>query len=109
MEQRSESHVKLNDPVLITALKTDDAIFIARFVDLSSAGMRIKLNVDLEVGSLLRLELGDDLMMTEVSHCEPDEGEFSAGLFILSSLQKSELQRLRREAVAGPALESIPG
>jgi hypothetical protein len=107
MEQRSESHVKLNDPVMITALKRDDAIFIARFIDLSSEGMRIKLNVDLEVGSLLRLELGDDLMMTEVSHCEPDEGEFSAGLLILSTLEKSELKRLRREAVAGPALEHI--
>ena len=103
MEQRSKIRIKLNDPVLITALKRDGAIFIARFVDLSSESMRIKLDVDLEVGSLLRLELGDDLMMTEVSHCEPDAGEFRAGLFILSCLQKSELNRLRREAVAGPA------
>ena len=87
---------------MITALQNDDAIFTARFVDLSSDGVTIKLNTDLKVGSLLRLELGDDLMMTEVYRCEPDQGEFSAGLVILSCLEKSELKRLRREAVAGP-------
>jgi hypothetical protein len=102
MEQRSESRVKFNEPVMITVLQSDDAVCTGRFVDLSSTGMRIKSNSDLEVGTLLRLEVGDDLMMTEVRHCEPDEGEYSAGLLILSWLEKSELKRLLREAVAGP-------
>ena len=99
---------------MITAFQNDDAVFTARFVDLSSEGVRIKLNADLEVGSLLRLDFGDDLMMTEVCRCEPDEGEFSAGLAILSWLEKSELKRLRREVVAGPVpnlagTASLPG
>lgn len=105
MKQRSKSRVELNAPVTVTAFGGGDAIFNARFIDLSSEGMKIKLNTGLEVGSLLRLEFGDDLMMTEVSRCEPDEGEFSAGLSILSCLEKSELKRLRREAVAGPCPE----
>jgi hypothetical protein len=108
MEQRSESRVGLDEPIMITPLRNDDAIFLGRFIDSSSEGMRIKLNADLEVGSLLRLEFGDDLMMTEVCHCEPDEGEYSAGLVILSWLEKSELKRLRREAVAGPTPQCIP-
>jgi len=108
MEQKSESRVKLDQPVRITALQNNDAICTGRFVDLSSNDLRIKSNADLEVGSLLRLEVGDDLMMTEVRHCEPDEGEYSAGLLILSWLEKSELQRLLREAVAGPAPQHIP-
>ncbi len=103
MKERSQSRAGLDEPVTITALHNDDAIFRARFVDLSSERVRIKLDADLEVGSLLRLEFGDDLMMTEVSNCEPDQGEFSAGLLILSWLGKSELKRLRREAVAGPS------
>jgi hypothetical protein len=102
MKQRPESRVKLNQLVTITALHNDDAICSGRFVDLSSNDMRIKSNADLEVGSLFRLEVGDDLMMTEVRDCKPDEGEFSAGLLILSRLEKSELKRLLREAVAGP-------
>ena len=92
----------------ITALHNDDAIFRARFVDLSSESVRIKLDADLEVGSLLRLEFGDDLMMTEVRDCEPDEGEYRAGLLILSWLGKAELKRLLRETVAGPMPQGIP-
>jgi hypothetical protein len=107
MEQRSESRVRFSEPVIITALKKDDVNCTGRFVDLSSNGMRIKSNADLEVGSLLRLEVGDDLMMTEVRHCVPDEGEYSAGLLILSWLEKSELKRLLREAVAGPTPQRI--
>ena len=93
--------VKVNHPVTITALLKDDATSAGRFVDLTVNDMRIKSDTDLEVGSLLRLEVGDDLMMTEVRHCEPDQGEFTAGLLILSRLEKSELKRLRREAVTG--------
>ncbi|HEY1755790.1 MAG TPA: hypothetical protein VGG72_10370 [Bryobacteraceae bacterium] len=107
MEKRSASRVKFNEPVLMTALQNSSAVCTGRFVDLSSNDMRIKSNADLEVGSLMRLECGDDLMMTEVRHCVPDEGEFSAGLLILSWLEKSELKRLLREAVAGP-MPAVP-
>jgi len=98
--------MKLNEPVMMTALQNDNSICTGRFVDLSSNDMRIKSNADLEVGSLLRLEFGNDLMMTEVRNCVPDEGEFSAGLLILSWLEKSELKRLLREAVTGPVPDS---
>jgi hypothetical protein len=108
MEQRSESRVSLSEPVIITALKNDDVNCTGRFVDLSSNGVRIKSKADLEVGSLLRLEIGEDLMVTEVRHCVPDEGEFTAGLLILSRLEKSELKRLLREAVTGPMPRRIP-
>lgn len=106
MKKGSESVAQLDEMVTVTALGGEEAIFKARFIDQSSEGMQIKLNSGLEVGSLLKLEFRDDLMMTEVSRCEPDEGGFSAGLSIISCLQKSELERLRREAVAGPGSEA---
>jgi hypothetical protein len=107
MEQRSESRVKFDQPVMITALKNGDAICAGRFVDLSSNGMRIRSSADLEVGSLLRLEVGDDLIMSEVRHCEPDGAEYSAGLSILAWLEKSELQQLLREVVTGPMPQRV--
>lgn len=108
MEQRSESRVKFNQPVLITAMQKNGTVCTGRFVDVSSDDMRIKSSADLEVGSLVELEVGDELMMTEVRRCEPDEGEYSAGLLILSWLEKSELKRLLREAVAGPTPQPTP-
>jgi hypothetical protein len=108
MKRRFESRVKLNQPVTMTAFQNDGLTSIGRFVDSSSNDMWIKSDADLEVGSLLRLEVGDDLMMTEVRHCEPHEGEYSADLLILSRLGKSELKRLLREAVVGPTPKSLP-
>lgn len=99
MKQLAESRVKFNEPVTITALQSNEATCTGRFVDLSSNSLRIKSNADLEVGSLQRLEVGNDLMMTEVSDCEPEEGEYNAGLLILACIEKSELKRLMREAV----------
>jgi hypothetical protein len=93
---------------MITAVRNDDAIITGRFVGLSSNGIKIKSDAKLEVGSLLRLEVGDDLMMTEVLHCDADGGEYSAGLSILAWLQKRELKRLLREAVAGPMAQRMP-
>ncbi len=104
MERQFASQAELEQPVTVTPLQSGDAIFKARFIDLSAEGVQIKLDSDLEVGSLLRLEFGDDLMITEVSRCEPDQGEFTAGLLILSWLGKTELKRLRREAVVGPTV-----
>jgi hypothetical protein len=108
VEQRKEPRVKFNEPVTITALQNGEANFAGRVVDLSSDDMKIKSNASLEIGSLLRLEVGDDVMMTEVRQCVPDDGEYSAGLLILARLEKSELKRLRREAVAGPMPEPNP-
>ncbi len=88
-------------------MQNDKASCGGRFVALSSNGMNIKSSSDLEVGSLLRLEIGDDLMMTEVCHCEPDEGEYSAGLSILAWLEKAELKRLLRETM-GPEAVTTP-
>ncbi len=113
MERRFESCVTFNETVLITPLLNDDTICTGRLVDVSSIDgssddMRIKSSAYLEVGTLVRLEVDDDLMMTEVRHCEPEEREYSAGLLILSWLEKSELKRLLREAVVGPTPQPIP-
>lgn len=105
MDQRTDSPVRFNHTVTITAFHSDDAVD-GRLIDLLSNDMKIKSNADFEVGSLLRLEIGDDLMITEVRHCEPDQGEYGAGLLILSSIEKSELKRLRHE-MAGPTPQTV--
>ncbi len=103
MEERSDSQLAPNEAVTIKPLQDDNAVYRARFIDLSAEEMQVELSSGLEVGSLLRLEFGNDLLVTEVARCEPREDEFTASLAILSRLEKSELKRLRYEALAGPA------
>lgn len=103
MEPRRELRIELDEPVAITNLNRGDGRWSGRFVDLSGDGMRIKLDSDLEVGSLLKLETGDDLMVAEVRESESDGGEYCASLSLLEWMDKSELERLIREAVLGTA------
>lgn len=108
MEQPSELRIELDEPVAITHLHRDDGHWSGRFVDLSADGMRIKLDSDLEVGSLLKLETGDELMVAEVRQSESDGAEYCATVSLLQWMEKSELERLIREAVAGPVPAPAP-
>jgi hypothetical protein len=93
---------------MISALQSEAASCTGRFVDLSTDGIRIKSKAEFEVGRLLRLEADNEVMVTEVHVCESHGGEFSAGLWILASLEKSELKRLGREAVGESWFECTP-
>jgi hypothetical protein len=102
MKRRSSSV----EGVTITPLHNDGTMYRAKFIDVSEEEMKVQLSSGLEVGSLLRLEVGDDLMMTEVCGCEPSEGEFMASLQILSRLERAEWKRLRDEAFTRPSRPS---
>ncbi len=108
MEQRRELRIERGQSVAITHLHSDDGRWSGRFVDSSSEGMRIKLDSELKVGSLLRLETGCDLMVAEVCQSESDGAEYCASLSLLEWMEKSELERLVREAVTGPPPGPVP-
>jgi hypothetical protein len=102
MEQRHELRIKSEETVAITHLNRGDDHWSGRFVDLSGDGIRIQLDSDLEVGSLLKLETEDDLMVAEVRQSESDGEGYRATMSLLEWMEKSELERLIREAVTGP-------
>jgi hypothetical protein len=108
MEQRHELRIKSDEPVSITRLNRGDGRWSGRFVDLSDDGIRIKLDSDLEVGSLLKLETDDDLMVAEVRQSESEGAEYCTTLSVLDWMDKAELERLIREAVMGPSSASAP-
>jgi hypothetical protein len=102
MERLPSFRIYLDERVAITLLQREDVSYVGRFIDWSHDVMRVKLDADLELGSLLTLEIGNDVMVAEVRHCESDGTGHCAGLFILEWIEKSELKRLLREAVADP-------
>lgn len=80
MEARSD----FVETLTVTPLRGDCGILTARLVEFSEDGMKVQLSSTLETGRLMRLEFGNDLLMTEVSGCEPHEDEFAASLQVLS-------------------------
>ncbi len=97
MDRRTDHRFAFDEPVSVTLLEHDSVPHSGRFVDVSQHGMRIVLSTQIEAGEVVKLEIGDHLMVAEVRHCEVKDNEFCAGLSILTWLERSELTRLMRE------------
>jgi PilZ domain len=108
MERRHDFRIEADEPVTITLLQGAEASWAGRFADWSDAGMRIRLDTALEVGSLLRLEVGEELMVAEVGHCASEADGYCAEVLLWERIDKSELRRLVRESVGGPLFEVVP-
>ena len=52
------------------------------------------MDARLKIGSVVKLEVGDNLVIAEVGGCEAEGSEYSASLSLLEWIGKSELQRL---------------
>jgi hypothetical protein len=108
METPTNSSINIDEPVAITLLAVAEGNCSGRFVSWSHDGINVKLDTGLKVGSLVKIETGGDLMVAEVSDCEADGAEFSAGLFLLEWIEKSELERIKREMASDSAPKLFP-
>ena len=108
METRTNSSVNVDEPVAITLLALAEGDCSGRFVSWSDNGLTIKVDTGLKIGSVVKLEVGDELMVAEVQDCVADGAEYSAGLSLLEWIAKSELQKLMREMATGTSPKLVP-
>jgi hypothetical protein len=94
METRTNPSINVDEPVAITLLANALGNCSGRFVSWSQEGITIKADARLKTGSVVKLEIGDNLVIAEVRDCEAAGSEFSASLSLLEWIGKSELQRL---------------
>lgn len=70
---------------------------LGRVLDISSHGMALDLPVPIPPGSAIKIEVGDALVLGEVSYCTPHGGRYRAGLVVKHRLAGlAELHRLNR-------------
>jgi hypothetical protein len=103
METPTNSSMNIDEPVAITPLAKADGNCSGRFTGWSQDGLTIRIGNDLKVGSVVKLESGSNLMVAEVRDCAADGKEFSAGLCLWEWIEKSELERFKREMALGSA------
>ena len=94
METRTNPSINVDEPVAITLLANAQGNCSGRFVSWSQDGIAIKVDARLKIGSVVKLEVGDNLVIAEVGGCEAEGSEYSASLSLLEWIGKSELQRL---------------
>jgi hypothetical protein len=102
METRTASSMNIDSPIAISLLAHAEGNCPGRFAGWSDDGINVKVATGLKVGSVVKVESDDDLMVAEVRDCESDGAEYSAGLFLLEWMEKAELERIKRELACEP-------
>ncbi len=68
-----------------------------RIVDVSLHGLGLRLPASLPIGTAIKIEAGDELVLGEVSDCAPQNGGFRVGLAVKHRLPGlAQLHRLNR-------------
>ena len=76
-----------------------------RIVDVSAHGLGLCLPASLPLGTGIKIEAGDELVLGEVNYCAPQNGAFRVGLVVKHRLAGlAQLHRLNRALceTAGP-------
>jgi hypothetical protein len=96
MERRPDFRIETPEPVKITPLEKEGG-WCGQFIATSDDEVKVQLNENLEVGSLLKLETRDIWMLAEAVRCQPSDEGFRADLTLLNWINKAELRSLSWE------------
>ena len=111
MERRKHARLRPSDAISVTILSDESVCVEATVVDQSARGLGLRLRAPLIPGTPVKIELGDELLLAEVTHCVRQGGEFRAGLVVKHSLSGlADLHRLNRalhETSPQPKVPSI--
>lgn len=100
MDRRREPRVEANQPVFISVLELLphlSARLEGRAIDLSGRGMRIALGTHIPPGSALKIEMGDSILLGEISYCNPKDNAYVAGVQ-LDQILRDSASSLRESA-----------
>jgi hypothetical protein len=93
-ELRSKPRFRVTSQVHIQILGSSGGECSGRINDISDTGLGLTLNRDLRIGSIVKTVVGDRLMIGVVRHCERRNQIYSAGIELVHSVTKSEIDRL---------------
>jgi hypothetical protein len=74
VERRSEPRFEAQETILLTLLEEGGDAMPALAMDVSGSGLRLLLNRPVAVGSAVKLEPADTMMLGEVCYCTPHIG-----------------------------------
>jgi len=97
VDRRSEPRFDAQKNIIVTLLGDGGLSLPALAIEISGGGLRLSLNRAIQVGTAVKVETEDSMMLGEVCYCTPQSSGFLVGLKlnqVLSNL--SELARLNR-------------
>ena len=86
MSQRREPRFNADQSVWITLFGEPDLRLPARIKNVSARGIGLELQGPVAIGSALKLELDDSMVLGEVIYCREDEASFYVGVVLEQAL-----------------------
>jgi len=80
VDRRSEPRFETQQRIFVTLIEEPSITLTGLAVEMSGSGMRIFLNRAIPLGALLKVESGNSLILSEVSHCAAHADGFLIGL-----------------------------
>ncbi|HTP86002.1 MAG TPA: PilZ domain-containing protein [Bryobacteraceae bacterium] len=91
-ERRAEPRVEFAGPCLLSRLSDNDPPQPGTISNASEHGASVSVKAALPLGDLVSLEVGDDLFVATVAHCEAGSDGHSIGLELLSGTARPKLR-----------------
>ena len=86
MNERREPRFEANEPIWITLFGEPDIQLPARIKNVSARGIGLELQGPVAVGTALKFEVDDSLLLGEVIYCREDEASFYVGVELEQAL-----------------------
>jgi PilZ domain len=87
MNQRRELRFETEQSIWITLFGEPDIRLPARIKNVSARGIGIELEGPVAIGTALKIELDDSLLLGEVIYCREDEASYYVGVEIEQALR----------------------
>ena len=95
MDSRSQPRLEIDEPVHVTVLGECDTKFLGRITNSSTRGIGLVIDRRVPLGSAVKVEWGNTLLLGEIRYCRPEGDGFAIGLDLEHALyQTEELARL---------------
>ncbi|MCX6630043.1 MAG: PilZ domain-containing protein [Candidatus Solibacter sp.] len=86
MNERREPRFEINQSIWITLFGEPDIRLPARIKNVSKRGIGLELQGPVAVGTALKIELDDSLLLGEIIYCRADEGSCYVGVELEQAL-----------------------
>lgn len=102
MERRCEPRISADEPVVLTILAELPESCSGQAIELSGSGMRLRLARAVTLGTPVKIEFQDTLLLAEVCHARREGEAWIVGVKIEQILTRlADLQRLNQRLLDG--------
>src|SRR6266851_2835498 len=109
MELRSLPRLEADEPVHVTVLGECETELLGRVTDYTAQGIGLVIDARVSVGTAVKVEWSNTLLLGEVCYCRPAGKGFAIGLQLEHALYNTiELARLAKRLLDESAQEEVP-